>query len=77
MVRAKFVVENIEKYGDKEDSGGRVILHAVYDDNPDSENGKFFQYTPAGQIDLSTVNPSALEQFEVGQEYYVDFTVAE
>lgn len=75
MVRAKFRVEVIE--AETETTGGRIILHAVYDENPNSENGKFFKYTPAGQIDLSTVNQSALEEFEVGKEYYVDFTQAE
>jgi hypothetical protein len=76
MVRAKFEVISIEEAMSDVDVG-RVILQPVYDEDPNSENGKFFRYTPAGQIDLSTINPEALKQFEVGKEYYVDFTPAE
>ena len=41
------------------------------------ENEQFFKYTPAGQIRLEVLNPAALDQFEQGKEYYVDFTPAE
>jgi hypothetical protein len=51
-------------------------LNAVYDSNPDSENGRFFRYTPCGRLSLSTVNPSAAEAFVVGRDYYLDFTPA-
>jgi hypothetical protein len=41
------------------------------------ENDTFYRYTPAGQIYLNVVNPAAAEAFEVGKEYYIDFTPAE
>lgn len=37
------------------------------------ENDAFYAASPAGQIALSTV---AADHFEVGVEYYVDFTPA-
>lgn len=74
MVRAKFEV--IENKQDSED-GASISLQAVYDADPESENGKFFKYTPFGEINLEIVNPSAAKAFEVGKEYYVDFSLVE
>lgn len=73
MVRAKFKVEFIEQ--DKGDPECKTIhLRAVYDSDPNSENGRFFKWTPNGTVVLSTINESAWSQFEEGKEYYVDFT---
>lgn len=44
----------------------------VIGDSP--ENKAFFTATPAGSIELQLVKPGI---FEVGREYYVDFTPAE
>ena len=44
--------------------------------DPDHENTKFWQASPSGEISLGTVNPEAWSQFELGKEYYVDFTSA-
>jgi len=75
MVRAKFECYSIET---RSDSDGKTIrLRAVYDSNPESDNGKFFKYTPAGEITMQCVNPAASDQFEAGKEYYIDFTVVE
>lgn len=41
------------------------------------ENNKFYASTPSGNVMLSTVNLEAAKQFEVGKQYYVDFTEAE
>jgi len=54
-----------------------LVLRPVYSDKPESENKKFWDATPTGEIRLGTVNPAAWEQFEIGKEYYVDFTPAE
>lgn len=72
MVRAKFLVRKIE--GDAD--GVTIDLDAVYDENPESENGQFFKYTPSGQISLSVVNVDTASHFQVGKEYYVDFSPA-
>jgi hypothetical protein len=70
MVRCKFVVESVEPNPEC----GRVKLRAVYDPNPESENGKFFRWTPAGELDLQVVRPEVVAQFVEGQEFYVDLT---
>lgn len=67
-VRAKFKVET------KDEADNSVRLRAVTADS--AENKQFFQATPSGTIELQTVNPAALAQFEQGAEYYVDFEKA-
>jgi hypothetical protein len=55
-----------------------VKLAPVYGNgDPNHENTKFWQASPSGEIRLGTVNPEAWQAFELGKEYYVDFTVAE
>lgn len=66
MVRAKF------KCTQKE--GNQLKLEVIYSGS--EENELFWKYTPAGQIQMSVDNEKAQEQFEVGKEYYVDFTPA-
>ena len=41
-----------------------------------AENRIFGEYTPGGQMSLYIINSAAHEQFEQGQEYYVDFNPA-
>ena len=67
MVRAKFQVSSVSETS--------VILYPVTCGS--EENDKFFELTPSGQIQLSTVNPDAIKQFEAGKEFYVDFTPAD
>lgn len=68
-VRAKFKCTS--KEANPHGNGDLVRLDPVIDGS--EENKRFYSYTPGGQIQLGTVNPQAAEQFEVGQEYYVDF----
>lgn len=75
-VRAKFyVVGNEPVQGGAEQHN--VTLLAVTDGAPESENHQFWAATPAGRVELWTVNPAAWDQFAVGAEFYVDFTPAD
>lgn len=92
-VRAKFKVDTIERgltsmdTGRKDEDGRAVyapceiqtiIMSPVYGNgDPNHENTKFWQYSPSGQLRLGTVNESAASYFELGGEYYLDFTKAE
>lgn len=75
-VRAKFRVESINHQNDAEgkSTGATIKMKPVYDKDPNSENGKFFRWTPWGHIELGTVNPDAAMQFSVGTDVFVDFT---
>ncbi len=90
-VRAKFKVSRIERSmgtapGPKREDGSSqwvpaefhtVHLNPVYGNgNENHENTKFWNATPQGSIMLGMVNLKAGVYFELGQEYYVDFTKA-
>jgi hypothetical protein len=77
-VRAKFKCVSVErsKYGS--DELQTIKLEPVYGNgDPNHENTKFYKHTPSGHIHLGTVNPDAAKQFELGKEYYIDFTPAQ
>jgi hypothetical protein len=75
-VRAKFKVARIERsQWSSEVEVQTILLNPVTDAKP--ENEKFFEATPSGEIKLGTVNLEAAKQFELGAEYYVEFTKAD
>lgn len=41
------------------------------------ENRSFWEATPSGEITMTITNTEAALQFEVGADYYVDFTKAD
>ena len=71
MVRGKFRLESETKHASY--PGVELKFRAVTNDET-AENKRFHQYTPAGEITMTVDNPAAQQQFEVGQEYYVDFS---
>lgn len=71
--RAKFVVEQITKKRGYE--GAQIELVPVMGGS--EENKSFWEYTPNGSINLTITNPKAIEVFQLGKEYYVDFTLAD
>lgn len=73
-VRAKFRVHSVTKNVSNEETAFNVMLYPVTADT--EENKQYWKWTPNGQIQLTTINAKAAEQFEVGKEYYVDFTKA-
>jgi hypothetical protein len=74
-VRAKFFVKQIINHhnGDPNaDQAGEVVLGPVYDD----ANKDWSKWTPQGEIKMTITNPAALDAFELGGQYFVDFTPA-
>jgi len=49
----------------------------VFSDDPRSENKRFWDATPSGKLEFQCVHREAVEHFEVGQEYYVDISLAQ
>lgn len=77
-VRAKFYVSQITYYGQQGktgNNGGEVQLRPVYSSDPNSENKVFWEATPSGLLTMS-IKSSAIAEFVLGQEYYLDFELA-
>lgn len=73
MVRAKFKVHVIERHaGEKEMR--TIHMHPVADGS--EENTRFWEATPGGSLTLNCLNLQAAEKFELGKEYYIDFSEA-
>jgi hypothetical protein len=76
MVRAKFKVTRVSKtadnYGTSTHSADVVELHAAMGE----ENKSWSKWTPGGQITMTINNPDALNQFQPGEFFFVDFTPA-
>lgn len=53
-----------------------IILAPVYSDDPSSENKKFWDASPSGEIRLGTVNPAAWAGFDLDGEYLITFEKA-
>lgn len=68
-VRAKFKVQSVT-----EAEGGLKSATLTPVTSGSKENEEFYKWTPGGQINLSTMNPAASEQFKPGRVFYVDFT---
>lgn len=75
-VRAKYKVSAKEStLGSGKEEMVTIKMNPVI--NGSKENEEFFKYTPAGEFRLGTLNKKAAEYFQLGEEYYVDFTKAE
>lgn len=52
-----------------------IEMSPVYGNgDPAHENTKFWQASPSGSLSLGCINAAAAAQFELGKDYYVDFT---
>lgn len=74
-VRAKFRCDSVTKERHWRKDGGFLYafkFNAVTGGS--EENESFFEATPSGTIELRAVKS---DHFEVGNEYYLDFTLAE
>lgn len=89
-VRAKFQVTRVEcstysksvkredgSFGLEKQEMRTIVLSPVYSEAPDSENKRFWDSSPTGEIRLGTVNPAAWQAFDLDKAYYIDFTPAE
>lgn len=77
-VRAKFTVTSITRTKHWDPTKGEIQtikLTPVSDGS--EENRAFFAATPAGSIELGTVNEAAARSFELGKSYYIDFVAAD
>lgn len=89
-LRAKFRIDKIERTMSSRPVAGAdgktryepaeirtIVASPVCGGNdPDHENSRFWQYTPSGRLELGCVNVAAVEEIELGSEYYLDLTPA-
>lgn len=76
-IRAKFrVIEKNNRASYQKDGKPTcvVVLAAVYGDTP--ENKTWAAATPNGRVEMNIDNPAAYDAFELGKEYFLDFTPA-
>ena len=83
-VRAKFFVKSIQflyNGNADEDQAAIVQMQPVFgnlagNNNEEDVNSEWSKYTPQGELSMTINNPDAVEAFEVGKAYYLDFTPA-
>lgn len=76
-VRAKFKVVSTKQRQHWDIQKGNlheIELQPVISGSP--ENEAFYAATPGGVVNLVTVSDEAGKQFELGAEFYIDFTKA-
>jgi len=71
MTRLK--VRCVER-GEIDGGGGKVVLSPVTSGS--EENKAFFKWTPGGRFEFNSINQAAVDQFAVGQEYFIDISPA-
>ena len=73
-MRAKFVINSIERSGTTEYPSETLKMSAVTNGTP--EDNTFSKFTPSASLSLTVNNPTLLGQFNPGEKFYVDFTPA-
>lgn len=72
-VRAKFQLHSIT---DHANSQAKTLKFGAVTADGVPENERYHKYTPSGSLEIYVDNPPAVEQFKLGEQYYVDFTPA-
>ena len=71
MTRCKF---KCTKKSEHEGDHKSFEFAPVYSQDENSENKKFWKFTPSGKLEFVCVNPNV--DFEVGKEYFIDISLA-
>lgn len=75
-VRAKFKVQSINRQTGWGDFKELQTIRLSPVTSGSDENKAFYAATPSGQIEIGVVPEAVGKQFDIGQEFYVDFTPA-
>ena len=76
-MRAKLKISDIEPSGDTETLSFHAVSASSYGEDGLDENNTFARFTPWANLKMTINNPDLVGSFKVGQEFYVDFTLAE
>lgn len=84
MMRAKMKVVNkvIHESGGPDGEGCEelefsAVAASNYPSDGSDENNTFAKWTPTATLKMSVVNPALFGKISIGQQFYVDFTLAE
>ncbi|MBY5709706.1 hypothetical protein [Rhizobium leguminosarum] len=75
VVRAKFRCQSVTHFAGDGSLHAEIRFTAVNGNG--EENKSWSKWTPSGELKMMVTNPSAIEAFELGKSYYLDFTPAE
>mgnify|MGYP000571989624 CR=1 FL=1 len=75
-MRAKLKIDHIDQYEGGENLTFSAVCADEFGQDGEDENNTYARYTPAADLKITIQNPNLFGTFEVGQEFYVDFTPA-
>lgn len=73
-VRAKLMLQSITRVHWSPDT--QILKFVAQYDSSTPEDRRFQKATPSASAEFQIDNPAALEQFKLGEAYYVDFSHA-
>lgn len=80
IIRCKVRVGSVMEYK-RQDTNEKyqeqISIHGVYSDDPESENRKWAQATPAFNLNMTIDNSGAFDKLKTGQTFYLDFIPAD
>jgi hypothetical protein len=78
-VRAKFFVNEIKHCGTPgSDPYATIVMTPVFGTYGDgSDNETWSKATPSGKLEMAVTNPAAIDAFEIGKAYLIEFTPAD
>jgi hypothetical protein len=76
-VRAKFRCLGLVHHHGEATDKARAEIRLIPVWEQDGVNRKWSEATPSGEIKMLITNPSTVDQFELGKDYFVDFTPAD
>lgn len=75
-VRAKFRVMAIEPAQNADPNNVFTTIRMIPVWEQDGVNRAWSKATPSGELKISITNPDAIDRFDLGKDYYLDFTPA-
>lgn len=75
-MRAKMIVTQVTRQEHQDDLRFTAVAAGDYSEDGSDENNTFARYTPCADLEMTIANPDLLGSIELGQEYYLDFSLA-
>ena len=82
VMRAKMRVYSVQRYPEDGPDVTQENLHftavcpSEFGPDGEDENNTFSRWTPTAELTMAVLNPALFGKIKVGEEYYLDFTLA-